>query len=356
MYAIIFASLTALTPYPLLLTFFMSPTLTFTLAGLLATLFSWLIVWGVRWYSTRGALLDLPNERSSHTRPTPRGGGLGIVVVTLVGAALLAGQQPSLWGYIIAAGLIAAVSWVDDVRSLSNRVRFGTHLLGAVLVVITGGWIEQMHFPLVGIISLGWFGLPLTLFWLVGMTNIYNFMDGIDGIAGSQAIVAGAGYSFLGWLVNNEVLTWLGLVVAAASLGFLLHNWSPAKIFMGDVGSAFLGFTFGWLGIIATRTDATLAVPMVLLLWAFLFDAGFTLIRRLQRRENIFAAHRTHLYQRMVIAGHPHARVTLLYTLLALVGLFAAWLSWNGNALIGIAIVLLLAVALWLLTERLTRR
>lgn len=334
----------------------MPPPFTFIFAGLLAILVSWLIVWGVRWYSARGALIDVPNERSSHTRPTPRGGGLGIVVVTMGGAALLAFQQPMIWGYIMAAGLIAAVSWVDDVRSLSNRVRFGTHLLGALLVVGTGGWIEAVKLPFVGVITLGWFGLPVTLFWLVGMTNIYNFMDGIDGIAGSQAVVAGAGWSLLGWLVNNEVVAWVGLVVAAGSLGFLFHNWAPAKIFMGDVGSAFLGFTFGWLGLVATRMDAGLAVPMVLLVWAFLFDTGLTLIRRLQQRENIFAAHRTHLYQRMVIAGHPHTRVTLLYTFLALLGLFAAWLSWYGNALMGIAIVLLLAVALWLVTERLARR
>lgn len=334
----------------------MTPPLAFTLAGLLAIVASWLIVWGVRWYSTRGALLDIPNERSSHTRPTPRGGGLGIVVVTLVGAALLAIQHPVLWGYILASGLIAAVSWVDDVRSLANRVRFGTHLLGALLVVVTGGWIEQVQLPIIGIITLGWFGLPLTLFWLVGMTNIYNFMDGIDGIAGSQAVVAGTGWCILGWLVNNEVVTWLGLVVVASSLGFLLHNWAPAKIFMGDVGSAFLGFTFGWLGVIATRTDVGLVVPMVLLVWAFLFDAGFTILRRLQRRENIFTAHRTHLYQRMVIAGEPHAQVTILYIILALLGVGAAILVWQEQSNLALGIVMLLAIGLWGITCRLEQR
>jgi UDP-N-acetylmuramyl pentapeptide phosphotransferase/UDP-N-acetylglucosamine-1-phosphate transferase len=322
--------------------------------AVLAAITSWLIVWGVRWYSLRGRLIDVPNERSSHTRPTPRGGGLGIVVVVLGGATLLAFQQPTLWSYIVAGGLIAAVSWRDDVTSLSNRVRFGTHLLGAVIVVVAGGWMEQIRLPLIGIVSLGWTGFPLTLFWLVGMTNIYNFMDGIDGIAGTQAVVAGAGWCFLGVLVNNEVVAWLGLVVAGGSVGFLIHNWAPAKIFMGDVGSAFLGFTFGWLGVIATRTDAGLAIPMVLVVWVFLFDTGLTLIRRLQRRENIFTAHRTHLYQRLVIAGQPHAKVTLLYGGLALLGIGTAWLAWREYSDIALGITLLLAIGLWWLTKRIT--
>ncbi len=331
----------------------MTAPITLLLTGLLTIVLSWLIVWGVRWYSARGALLDIPNERSSHTSPTPRGGGAGIVVVTLLGAVLLTFHQPTLWGYIVGGGLIAVVSWVDDVRSLSNRVRFGAHLLGAIIVVATGGWIELVRLPYVGDIPLGWGGLPLTLFWLVGMTNIYNFMDGIDGIAGSQAVVAGAGWCFLGWLVNNNVVTWFGLVLTAGSLGFLLHNWPPAKIFMGDVGSAFLGFTFGWLGIYATRTEAGLAIPMVLLLWPFLFDAGFTLIRRFQRGENIFTAHRTHLYQRMVIAGESHVRVTGLYSILAILGVGAAWLSLLGDSGVAIGVVVLLAGILRWLTHRL---
>lgn len=325
----------------------------YLLAALLATITSWLIVWGVRWYSRRGMLLDIPNERSSHNRPTPRGGGIAIVIVTVMAMGWSFGGNPTVLAYIGASLLIAVVSWVDDVRSLSNRVRFGTHLLGAGIVVAMGGSVELITLPLIGTLSLGWLGIPLTLFWLVGMTNIYNFMDGIDGIAGGQAVVAGVGWFGLGMIANQPIVMWLGLVVAAASVGFSIHNWSPAKIFMGDVGSAFLGFTFGWVGIMATHSNPNFALPMILLLWTFLFDGGFTLLRRWRRGENIFTAHRSHLYQRMVIRGKSHAYVSTLYILLAVVGGGAAWLSWQGYGVVGLAIVGCLAVGLWGLTRRL---
>jgi UDP-N-acetylmuramyl pentapeptide phosphotransferase/UDP-N-acetylglucosamine-1-phosphate transferase len=318
-----------------------------------AALGSWLIVWGVRWYSRRGQLLDIPNERSSHTRPTPRGGGLGIVLVTLTGIVALFGFDPTIIAYAVAGALIALVSWLDDVRSLSNRVRFGVHLLAAALVVAVGGWVEQVQLPLAGTLAIGWLGIPLTLFWLVGMTNIYNFMDGIDGIAGGQAFITGVGWFALGWLANAGTIPYLGLLVAGSSLGFLLHNWSPAKIFMGDVGSAFLGFTFGWLGIAATQNNPAFALPALLMVWLFLFDAGYTLLRRLQQRENIFTAHRTHFYQRMVIAGQSHASVTLLYMALALAGVIIAWMTFPSQNTCLLIIIPLMAWGVWYRTRRL---
>jgi UDP-N-acetylmuramyl pentapeptide phosphotransferase/UDP-N-acetylglucosamine-1-phosphate transferase len=327
--------------------------LPYLLTFLIAALASWLIVWGVRWYSRRGQLLDIPNERSSHTRPTPRGGGLGIVIVTIVGMVGFFGFDPTIIAYVVAGALIAVVSWLDDVRSLSNRVRFGVHLLAAAIVVVAGGWVEQVQLPFVGTLAIGWLGIPLTLFWLVGMTNIYNFMDGIDGIAGGQALVAGVGWFALGWLANAGSISFLGLFVAASSLGFLLHNWSPAKIFMGDVGSAFLGFTFGWLGIAATQNNPAFALPALLVVWLFLFDAGYTILRRIQRRENIFTAHRTHFYQRMVIAGQSHAPVTLLYMALALVGVIVAWMTFPNQNTCLLAFIPLFALGVWYRTRRL---
>lgn len=328
----------------------------YVLVSAVTAFMAWGIVWAVRWYSSRGTLIDIPNERSSHTRPTPRGGGLGIVMATLIGILFVVEPTPAVWAYITAGALIALVSWIDDVRSLSNRIRFGVHLLGAILVIMGGGWVEQVQLPLVGMITIGWVGIPLTILWLVGMTNIYNFMDGIDGIAGSQAVVAGGGWFLFGSLTNQPFVAWLGLLVAASSAGFLFHNWQPAGIFMGDVGSAFLGFTFGWMGIIATQSDPTLALPAVLLVWTFLFDAGYTIIRRLQRGENIFTAHRTHLYQRMVIAGQSHARITFLYALLALIGVGIAWIARQQEAWASIVFIPVLAFALWQTTRYIETR
>lgn len=277
----------------------------------------------------RLAIIDFPNERSSHSQPTPRGGGISLVAMTIVG---LVGSQMiwqltswrGLMFYVVAAILIAAVSWLDDLQSLSAKVRFLAHFIAAGMVIAEWGFWETLYIPLFGTIQLGQLGLLLTLLWIVGLTNAYNFMDGIDGIAGGQAFVAGIGWAIVGWMINDKFVFAIGGLLAASSLGFLFYNWSPAKIFMGDVGSAFLGFTFAVVPLIVTRSttinrDFMLWIG-VLFIWPFIVDTGFTLLRRISKKENIFQAHRSHLYQRMVIAGYSHQMVSLLYIGLAVVG------------------------------------
>lgn len=330
------------------------------LLPLLALPLSWAIAYAVCRWSVRGALMDVPNERSSHKVPTPRGGGLGIVVVTLLGSLLTLTLYPTQWpivlAYTVGGGLIAAVSWVDDLRTLPNSIRFGTHALGAILVILTAGTVGSVALPGVGALGLGILAFPVTLIWIAGLTNAYNFMDGIDGIAGGQAVVAGVGWFLLGfWITDPAIATLVqatGLSIAVGSVGFLFHNWPPAKIFMGDVGSAFLGFSFAFLPILAARDNALFFVAGVLLVWPFLFDTAFTIVRRLQKRENVFAAHRSHLYQRLVIAGYPHRTITLLYIVLAAIGLAVALSLHQPFALAGILLLFILAFALWRFTLR----
>ncbi|MBX3053008.1 MAG: glycosyltransferase family 4 protein [Caldilineaceae bacterium] len=319
------------------------------------TLLAYLGVIGLlRWAEQR--MLDIPNERSSHTHPTPRGGGLVIVVCTLLGLWLsdwfFAARIPvqAMAGYSLGAALIALVSWLDDLRSLSNRIRFSAHAAGALLILLAVGFWQEVDLPFVGFVHWGWLGVPFTFLWVVGLTNAYNFMDGIDGLAGSQAVIAGAGWAGLGWLGGEPLVSLLGLLVAGSSFGFLLHNWPPARIFMGDVGSAFLGFTFAALSVLAAQQNPRLAVAGILLLWPFLFDTAFTFLRRLRRRENVFAAHRSHLYQRLVIAGYSHRTVTLLYSGLALVGVVLAFgwvLELPGTDWLAVGIPSLLCLGLW---------
>lgn len=307
-----------------------------------------------RWATQR--MLDIPNERSSHTQPTPRGGGLLIVLVTLAGLWLatlfldIDGLTLALVAFSLGASLIAWVSWRDDRRPLSNRVRFGVHAVGALAVIVLIGSWRMVELPLLPMFTLGWLGIPLTFFWLVGLTNAYNFMDGIDGLAGGQAVVAGLGWLALGQLVGLPLVSLVGVLVAGSSLGFLGHNWPPARIFMGDVGSAFLGFTLATLAVLGGLADARLPFAGVLVLWPFVFDTTFTILRRWRRSENIFAAHRSHLYQRLVIAGWRHRTVTLLYLGLALLGVVLA-LAWAtrlpGSALAAALLPPLCALLLW---------
>jgi SAM-dependent methyltransferase len=201
--------------------------------------------------------------------------------------------------------------------------------------------------------------MVLTLLWIVGLTNAYNFMDGIDGIAGCQAAIAGMGWCALGGWSGLPLVTVLGLLLAASSLGFLIHNWPPAKIFMGDVGSTFLGYSLAVLPILAAQSDPRLAVAGVLLVWPSVFDASFTFLRRLRRGENVFAAHRSHLYQRLVITGLSHRWVSSLYGALALIGLAlaCAWtLRLPGGAPAVALILPLLCLSLWLFVVQRERR
>jgi len=281
-----------------------------------------------RW-TLRREILDVPNERSSHTVPTPRGGGLIIVLVCLLFYSIYAGfiVHNFSFGYFAGAILIALISWFDDLKSVSSALRFLIHAVGAGLVIFSLGYWQKIYLPFIGEIDAGFVGLVITFFWIIWLTNAYNFMDGIDGIAAAQALTAGIGWLLVGLFFRLEITGFLGGVLAFSSLGFLLHNWQPAKIFMGDVGSAFLGYTFAVMPLTAAseirENQSLLAVVAVWLVWLFVFDTLYTFFRRLLRGEKFWQAHRSHLYQRLVIAGYSHRFVTILYGILSILILAA---------------------------------
>ncbi|MCC5840168.1 MAG: glycosyltransferase family 4 protein [Opitutales bacterium] len=305
----------------------------------------------------RAAIIDVPNERSSHSVPTPRGGGLSIVAILSASLSVAffsvdhTGGSSVLFAWFLAGIFLAAFSLIDDVRPVSALIRLPLQLITAAAVLWTvGGW-PVLELP--GMPSLAWgaFGWLLLLFWIVGLANVYNFMDGIDGIAGTQAVVAGLGWALAGYWVNDTALMWLGLAISGSAGGFLVLNWAPAKIFMGDVGSAFAGFAFAVFPLLAHHRNPEISLTVwlacaVLFVWPFLFDGAYTLLHRLYRRENILQAHRSHLYQRLVISGLRHPPVTLLYGALALVSwpLAALWLR-GTLGIFPFSLILLLCLA-----------
>lgn len=290
------------------------------LAFLTVFIVSWIGVGAFRRWSLKKQLLDIPNERSSHTNPTPRGGGLIVVVVSLISYILysLAMGQRLMWGYLAGALLIAIVSWIDDIRSISFVVRFLVHALAAIaLLYDTGAW-QSIYFPVFGFKVEVAYVVPFISFcWIVWLTNAYNFMDGIDGISGVQALAAGLGWLLIGYLTGFSNISFFGGVIAFSALGFLIYNWPPAKIFLGDVGSAFLGFTFAAMPFLAgsehTGKAAPLPIIAVLLVWLFLFDTLLTFFVRIAKGQKVWNAHREHLYQRLIISGYSHRTVSLLY-------------------------------------------
>ena len=283
---------------------------------------------GVEWFrrwSLRKKLYDFPNERSSHKTPTPLGGGLIIGLVTniffIASLWYLSKEIPLL--FLIGGNLIALISWLDDLYSIPSFWRFLIHSGGAVLAIYSLGFYQTIYIPFSGELGLGFLGAIITFLWIVWLTNAFNFMDGIDGIAGVQALTAGLGWLFVSFLLQLKVTGILGGVLAFSSLGFLIHNWEPAKIFMGDVGSAFLGYAFAAMPLLAlneTTTKYSSIMPYIAILLVFLFvgDSFLTFIRRLFKGEKVWQAHREHFYQKLVIKGYSHKSVTLIYGIISL--------------------------------------
>jgi UDP-N-acetylmuramyl pentapeptide phosphotransferase/UDP-N-acetylglucosamine-1-phosphate transferase len=324
-----------------------------------AALITGSLVYVVRVMSPRLRLLDVPNQRSLHTSPTARGGGAAIVVVCLLGLAAAALTRlmppwPAAIGYIVGASLIAAVSFLDDLRKVPSGVRFAVQAIGGLSVLLA---LARQPGLLSGLGEPGpmWLLGGLGLVWCVGLTNAYNFMDGIDGMAATTGLVAGLAWALLAALSDQPWLAVLALLVAASCAGFVFHNWHPARIFMGDVGSAFLGFTFAFISLAAPRQFTQFGAG-VLIMWPFLFDTGFTIVRRLRRRENVLVAHRTHLYQRLVLAGWGQGAVTSLYAVFALLSVILAviwWLTTSvGVQLFITAVVVAGSFLLWSLVVR----
>jgi len=257
-------------------------------------------------------LLDIPNDRSSHTVPTPRGGGLAIVIVLLLSGvvSLFLPQAPIdvLVCLLLATLAFSLLGWQDDKHDLPASVRF---LIQLLIAVFASGWLLWAAVPgystSFALLAL----LLLSTLWIAWMANLYNFMDGIDGISAVESLILGATTSY--WFAISGVASMaiICIAVAGASVGFMRWNWSPAKIFMGDVGSLALGAFFAIIAIIGTtRLDIPL-LAFLILYAVYLADSGVTLLHRIIKREKWWQAHRSHFYQRAVQSGFSHAQVSL---------------------------------------------
>jgi UDP-N-acetylmuramyl pentapeptide phosphotransferase/UDP-N-acetylglucosamine-1-phosphate transferase len=235
--------------------------------------------------------LDRPNPRSLHEQPVPRTGGMAVLAG---GAVSLAFGSGTLAVLMVLALFLAMLSFVDDLRGMPTGVRLAAHL-GAAGVLL---WYVLAPVELVSLVV-----LALAVAWI---TNLYNFMDGSDGLAGGMAVIGFGTYAAAAQLASDASLAALSVAIAAASLAFLLHNFHPARIFMGDVGSIPLGFLAAALGIVGWRGDVWPLWFPVLVFGPFIGDATVTLLRRLLRGERVWQAHREHYYQRMVRMGLGH--------------------------------------------------
>ncbi|QIT57250.1 glycosyltransferase family 4 protein [Aquisalimonas sp. 2447] len=309
------------------------------IAALIAAfLAAFLLTGAVRRYALSADMMDVPNERSSHDVPTPRGGGVAVVAVSLVGLLVLGvvGAFP-LAGLIalgLGGGAVAGIGWLDDHADVPARWRLLVHLVAAAWVVAWAGGAPALALPAVNW-EWGWFGALVLVLFIGWLLNLYNFMDGIDGIAGVEAVTVTGVAAVLLWWAGASGWALVAGLFTAASLGFLVWNWPPAKIFMGDAGSGFLGFALAALAVL-TWADGGLTVwAWLILLGVFIVDASITLVRRVLRGERFYEAHRSHAYQHASRYFGAHLPVTVAVATINLVWLaplaFAAalWPAWG---------------------------
>ena len=321
---------------------------TLGIAGLASLGVAFAATWLLAIYGSRLGLIDIPNERSSHDRITPRGGGVGIVVGVATGLVLLLvmGEMPSrqLQFLLSGAGAIVILGAIDDRHPVRPRYRLAVQFLAATFVAAALGGTGRLPLPHPLDLSLGLLSIPVTVVWLVAVTNFYNFMDGIDGLAGGQAIASCIGICVAGWSLGA---TQLAVLLAGSTVGFLVLNRPPARIFLGDAGSTGIGFVIAGLPLVAPvahRPMALFAVAVGLAL--FLLDPLETLVRRARRGHRIGEAHRVHSYQ--LLASNPRRRrlvaggITATGTVLAVSGGIAyrvQWVAWPVGILALLAFV-----------------
>jgi Fuc2NAc and GlcNAc transferase len=277
--------------------------------------------------SHRLSTLDIPNERSSHQTPTPRGGGIAFVATSLVGFLLLILNNTLNRADLLAlccAGIIVAIAGhLDDRQKISGAtIRLGFHALGAIILIAGIGFPSQISL-FDRTIDTGIIGSILGVLYLVWLLNLFNFMDGTDGIAAIEAIFV----CITGAILNYHVLSDINfsapsVILATSTFGFLLYNWSPAKIFMGDVGSGYLGIVIGGLSLMAAKQEQELLWVWIILLAVFVSDATITLIRRLLRKQKPHVAHRSHAYQHLAIRFNSHAKISLVVLAINVAWLF----------------------------------
>ena len=275
---------------------------------------SLLLTWILRRYALSRSLMDIPNARSSHSVPTPRGGGVAIVLAYLAILPVVGYQGwlgwPMVIGLMGTGAWIAVIGFLDDHGHIAARWRLLAHFMGAIWLL---AWLPELpRLAIAGTsVDLGLIGYVLAALMLVWLLNLYNFMDGIDGIASVEAITVCAGGALLYALIGIPMLAAAPLLLAGAVGGFLVWNFPPARIFMGDAGSGFLGVVLGGLTLQAAWVAPQLLWAWLILLGVFVLDATFTLLRRLMRGDKVYEAHRSHAYQYASRQYGAHLPVTM---------------------------------------------
>jgi Fuc2NAc and GlcNAc transferase len=310
-------------------------------------LISFLLTWVVKYIALKKSIIDIPNDRSSHATPTPRGGGLAVVVAFFMGLTyyFFAGKIDKSLFYALLSGLpLTLIGFADDVIGLKPGVRFLVQFVCAGVALFFLGGLQSLQLANFNL-KLIWLLTPVAFIAIIWSINLFNFLDGIDGYIGSEIIFIGIGV----FLLTGDNI---GILLATSVGGFLIWNWPKAKIFMGDVGSTFLGFTIAVIAIHHQNTNIASMPVWLILTSVFWFDATLTIIRRTKNKEKLSQAHRKHAYQRIVQAGWSHQSTVFGALFLNIMGFGLVWLAKEfttfGLVFLGIDIIILFITLRWI--------
>lgn len=291
--------------------------------------------------------IDKPNERKVHKKLMPRMGGLAIFISFIIGVALFPPDLIDVWPIFLGATIIIVLGILDDIFNLSARVKFLGQIVAALLPVLAGIQIEFITTPDGTIIEFGYLAIPLTVFWIVAITNAINLIDGLDGLAAGVSSIALISISTLAFSLGNVTATFIGILLLGSTLGFLVYNFYPAKIFMGDTGSLFLGYMISITAILGFTKSATvlsLIIPIIILAIPIM-DTTFAIIRRIINGKPLTAPDKYHLHHCLIRLGFTHRQsVVLIYLLSGLFSLAAVIFTrstiWGASLLIVVLLVL----------------
>ncbi|WP_017726219.1 glycosyltransferase family 4 protein [Halalkalibacterium ligniniphilum] len=297
--------------------------------------------------------VDKPNQRKVHQKLMPRLGGLAIYIAFLVGFMVLQPQSPYMVPILIGSFIIILTGFLDDMLELSAKVKLLGQIAAASVVVFGGVQVEFINLPFDGRLELGWFSIPLTLLWIIGITNAINLIDGLDGLAAGVSSIVLITISTLAILDGNVFVAGLGAILIGSTLGFLVFNFNPAKIFMGDTGALFLGFMISVVSLLGFKnvTVFSLIIPVIILAVP-ISDTFFAIIRRIVNKQPLSAPDKSHLHHCLLRLGFSHRNtVLMIYAMSAFFGLAAIMLTMS-TLWMALLIMVLTLVVLELIAER----
>ncbi|SET25510.1 UDP-GlcNAc:undecaprenyl-phosphate GlcNAc-1-phosphate transferase [Salinibacillus kushneri] len=324
------------------------------IAFFISLISSLLLAYPVKKMALKMGAMDVPNNRKIHTIVTPRLGGLSIYIGTVLGIFYLFPNHPQISAIALGSLIVVITGMIDDKYQIRPIIKLSGQLLAAVILITSGIIIEKVTLPVFGIIELGYFSIPLTILWIIGITNAINLIDGLDGLAAGVSTIAISSILVMAIIDYRVIVVYICVALIGSNLGFLFHNFHPAKIYMGDTGSLFLGYSvavISMLGLFKNIALFSFVIPIIVL-GVPILDTLFAIVRRMVNKEPIMMPDKKHIHYQLLAAGFSHrTTVLILYGFSVIFGVLAILFSLASNLTVSYLAMLVLLILIHVFAE-----